>query len=83
MEQAAIVDVHSETTPTTETREEFTTYDNPLVEQPPTIDTTFHFPMEGHVSSSNWVDIPSDDTEGLEVWPSCSFLENLYGSSTF
>ena len=29
------------------TREEFFVYDNPLVEQPPTANTAFHFPMEG------------------------------------
>ena len=50
--------------PTVEVGEEFTTYDNPLVEQPPMVDTAFHFPMEGHFGSSNCVDRPFDDTEG-------------------
>ena len=63
-EQGAIVDSQVEENPAMEVGEEFTTYDNPLVEQPPTTHTSFHFPMEGHVGKSNWVDRPFDDTEG-------------------
>ena len=35
----------------TATTKEFTTYHNPLVEQSPTANTAFHFPMEGHDGS--------------------------------
>ena len=49
--------------------EEFTMYDNPLVEQPPMDDTVFYFLMECHVGSSNWVDRSSEDTEGDIIWP--------------
>ena len=52
-DQGATTDSHVEENPTLEVGEEFTTYDNPLVKQPPTADTAFHFPMEGHVGSSN------------------------------
>ena len=61
--QGVVVDSHVEENPVVEVGEEFTTYDNPLVEQPPMADTSFHFPMEGHVGSSNWIDFLSDDTE--------------------
>ena len=64
IDQGLVVDSHVEENPAVEVGEEFTTYDNPLVEQPPMADTTYHFPMEGHVGSSNWVDHPSDDTKG-------------------
>ena len=64
--QGVAVDSHVEEILAVEVGEEFTTYDNPLVEQPPMDDTTFHFPMEGHVSLSNWVDSPSNDTKETE-----------------
>ena len=47
-----------------EVGDEFTTYDNPLVEQHHTADTSFHIPMEDHIGSSNWFDRWSNDTEG-------------------
>ena len=58
------VDSHVQENPIVEVGEEFTTYENSLVEQPPTVVATFHFPMEIHVGSSNWVDHRSNDTEG-------------------
>ena len=64
IDQLATADSHMEENPTLEVGEEFTTYDNPLIEQPPTANTSFHFPMEGHVGSSNWVDHSSNDIEG-------------------
>ena len=39
-EQGATTDSHVEGNPVVEDGEEFTTYDNPLVEQPPTAGTT-------------------------------------------
>ena len=51
IDQGSAADSHVEENPTVEVGKEFTTYDNPLVEQPPTVDIAFHFPMEGHVSS--------------------------------
>ena len=65
IDQGAAVDSHVEENPAVEVGEEFTTYDNPLVEQPPMADIAYHFPMEGHVGSSNLVDPPSNDTEGI------------------
>ena len=54
MDRLASVDSHVEDVPITKTREEFSAYDNPLVQLPPTTDSTFHFPMEGRPSSSDW-----------------------------
>ena len=34
-----------------ENKEQFTAYVNPLVQQPPTADTSFHSLMEGHTDS--------------------------------
>ena len=42
---------HVEGSPVVEGGEQFTSYDNPLVEQPPMAETAFHFPMEGHANS--------------------------------
>ena len=56
-----------------------TTYDNTLVKQPPTADSAFHFPMEGHVGSSNWVDHPFDDTEGIDYGPNAPFWRTYMG----
>ena len=51
--QGVAVDSHVEENLAMEVGGEFTTYDNPLVKQPPMFDTSFNFPMEGHVGSSN------------------------------
>ena len=50
-DQGAATDCHVEGSPVVESGEQFTTYTNPLIEQPPMGETTFHFPMEGHVDS--------------------------------
>ena len=52
MEWPASVEAHMETTPTTEPREEFSVYENPLVHLTPEANTSFHFPMEGRPGSS-------------------------------
>ena len=63
MERLTYVDSRMGTTPATETREDFFVYNNPLVQMPPTMDTTFHFSMEGQPDSSNWtVNHPPDET---------------------
>ena len=73
-DQGATTDSHVEGNLVMEVGEEFTTCDNLLVEHPPTTDNTFHFPMEGHVGSSNWVvDHPYDDTKGTEYGPNAPF----------
>ena len=64
IEQGAQANSHVEDSLAMEVGEEFNTYDNPLVEQPLMAETSFHFLMEGHVISSSWVDLPSNDTEG-------------------
>ena len=46
MDRETSVDSHVQYVSVTQTREEFSTYDNPLVEHPSTADSTFHFPME-------------------------------------
>ena len=83
MDQPAIADSHVEGVPVTETREEFSSYDNPLlVQQPSTEDTTFHFPMEGHPGSSNWVfNHQSDDTVAIEFGPNAPFWVTSLGQA--
>ena len=49
--QYVMADSHVEGNPIVELGEEFTSYDNPLVEQPLMADTTFHFLMKGQVGS--------------------------------
>ena len=44
-------DSHVEGSLVVESREQFTAYVNPLVQQPPTADTSFHSPMEGRTDS--------------------------------
>ena len=53
MEKLASTNSHVEDVPATGTREGFSTYDNPLVQQPPMADSTFHFPMEGQLGLSD------------------------------
>ena len=55
MERPASVDARIETTSGARTREEFSVYNNPLVQLSPTTDTTFHFSMEGQLGSSEWI----------------------------
>ena len=67
-----------------EVGEEFTTYDNPLDEQPPMADIAFHFLMEGHFGSSNLVvDHLCDDTEGIEYHLNAPFWITSLGQAIF
>ena len=67
-----------------EVGEEFTTYDNPLDEQPPMDDIAFHFMMEGHFGSSNLVvDRLCDDTEGEEYHLNAPFWITSLGQAIF
>ena len=83
IDQRFAVDSHVEENPTVEVGEELTTYDNPLVEQPPTTDIVFLFPMEGHVGSSNSVDRPYDDTKGTKYGPNAPFWRTSMGQAIF
>ena len=83
IDQGAAADSHVEENPTVEVGEEFTTYGNPLVEQSPTADTAFHFPMEGHVGTSNWVDGPYDDTKGTKYGPNAPFWRTSLGQAIY
>ena len=51
-----------------ESGDQFTSYRNPLAQQPPVGDTSFHGPVEGHV----------DSPVCLRIWSKCSILGNLY-----
>ena len=53
MEWTASYEAPIEATPAAEPTEEFSVYENALVELTPTTDTSFHFPMEGKPDSSN------------------------------
>ena len=65
MEQLVSTNSHVEDVPVTGTREELSTFDNPLVQQPPTVDSTFHFPTEGQLGSSDCIfNHPFHDTVG-------------------
>ena len=67
MERPALAEAHIETTPATEPREEFSVYDNPLVQLTPEANTSFHFPMEGRPGSFDWMgNHPPDETIGVE-----------------
>ena len=81
IDQGTATSSHVEENLAVEVGEEFTTYDNPLVEKPPMVDTYFHFPMEGHVGSSNWVDHPYDDTKGTKNGPNASFWRTSMGQA--
>ena len=47
IDQGAATDSHVEGSPVVESREQFAAYVNPLVQQPPTTDNSFHLLMEG------------------------------------
>ena len=73
-DQDVTVDSHVEGNLFVEYVKEFTSYNNPLVEQPHATHTTFHFPMEGRAASSNWVfNHPSDHIVGVEFGPNYPF----------
>ena len=44
-------------------------------------DTAFHFRMEGHVGSSNWVDRPFDYIEGIDYGPNAPFWRTYMGQA--
>ena len=65
MERPASAEARMETTPATEPREEFLVYNNPLVQLSLEANTSFHFPMEGRLGSSDWIgNHPHDETTG-------------------
>ena len=74
MEWPASADASIETTLATRPREEFSIYNNPLVQLSPTTNTTFHFPMEGQPDSSDWiVGHPPDETTETKYGPNAPF----------
>ena len=76
MEGLASNDAHIETTSTTETREYFSVYDNPLVQLPPAAEPAFRFLMEGQDGSSNWTfNHPPDEAIEVEYAPNAPFRE--------
>ena len=80
--QYVTADSHVEGNPVVEVGEEFTYYDNPLVQQPPMADTTFHFLMKGQPGSLDWVfNHPSDDTIGIEFGTNSPFWRTSIGKS--
>ena len=81
-DQGATTDSHVEGNPVVEVWEEFITCDNLLVEHPPTTDNTFHFSMEGHVGSSNWVfNFPANHTKGTKYGPNAPFSRTSLGQA--
>ena len=55
-----------------------------MVEQPPTVDTTFHFPMEGHAGSLDSVsNHPTNDTGRTKYGPNAPFWRNSLGQSIY
>ena len=84
IDQGATTDSHVEGNLVVEVGEEFSRYDNPLVEMSPMTDTTFHFLMEGYVGSSNWViNHPFDDIEGTKYVPNAPFWRTYLGQAIF
>ena len=74
-DQGAATNSHVAGSPVMDSRENFTTYVNPLVQERPTNDTSFHSPIEGHI----------DSLVETEYGPNAlfSFLDNFYWSSHF
>ena len=82
MERPASIDAHMETTPAAETREDLSIYNNPLVQLPPTMDTTFHFLMEGQPGSSDWtINHPPDETIEAEYGLNTPFWRTSLGKT--
>ena len=82
MEGLASNDAHIETTSTTETREYFSVYNNPLVQLPATKNTTIHFSMEGQPSSSDLtVNHPPNETIEAEYGPNSPFWRTSLGNT--
>ena len=51
IDQGATTSSHEEENIVVESGDEFTSYINPLAQQPPMVDTSFHLHMEGHIDS--------------------------------
>ena len=51
IDQGATTTSHQEENIVVESGDQFTSYINPLVQQPPLVDTSFHLNMEGHTDS--------------------------------
>ena len=83
IDQGATVYSHVEECPAVEVGEEFTTYDIPFVKQPLMVYIAFHFPMESHVCSPNWVYRLFNDTEGTEYGPNAPFWRTSVGQANF
>ena len=67
--QGAATNSHVGGIPVVESGEKFTSYINPLAQQPPMADTSFHPPMEGHTNSP----------DALEYGPDAPFWRNSMG----
>ena len=71
-----------ETNPATEPREEFSFYDNPLVQLTLEVNTSFHFPTEGRPRSSEWIgNHPPDETTGEKYGPNAPFWRTSLGQT--
>ena len=80
MEWPASADACIENTSSIETREYFSIYDNPLVQLPPMVDTTFHFPTEGQAGPSNWTfNNPPNESIEVEYGPNDPFYITSLG----
>ena len=60
IDQGAATDSHVGGIPVVESGEQFTSYINPLVQQSPTTDTSFHSPMEGRIDGLDETDYGPD-----------------------
>ena len=82
MEWLASTDAHIENTLATETREDWSIYNNPLVQMPLADDPPFLFLMEGQAGSSNWMfNHPPDETIEVEYGPNSPFWRTSLGKS--
>ena len=70
-DQGASTDSHVEGSPVVDSGEQFTAYVNPLVQQPPTADTSFHSSMEGR----------TDNPVETEYGPNAPFWKNSMGQT--
>ena len=53
IDQGAATSAHEEENMVVQSGDKFTSYINPLAQQPPMADTPFHPPMEGRTNSPN------------------------------
>ena len=72
-DQGVATNSHVEGSPVVESGEQFTAYVNPLVQQSPTTDTSFHSPMEGH----------TDSPVETEYGPNAPFWRTSMGQAIF